>query len=381
MMIGGDGNDRYYVGESGDVIVEDANAGNDRVIATITYTLGGNLENLTLAGTAAIDGTGNALNNVITGNFANNTLSGGEGDDRIIGGAGNDTMIGGAGNDTYVVDATGDVVVEAANEGNDRVESTVSFTLSGHVETLALTGAAAIDGTGNGMDNAIFGNSAGNVLSGGGGNDALNGGGGNDTLNGDQGNDTLNGGIGVDQMAGGTGNDVYFVDSTSDAVTENANEGTDRVISAITYTLGGNVENLTLSGIAHLDGTGNDLNNVIVGNGGQNELWGGLGNDVLTGGGAGDVLSGDSGDDIMTGGEGEDTFLYAQIAQGRDTIRDFTPGIDTLYFTNNGSGFSGATFVASSTPTVSGTDVQVLYDTDDGRLYYDADATGAASAI
>src|SRR5207247_965968 len=98
------------------------------------------------------------------------------------------------------------------------------------------------------------------------GNDLLFGGGGDDNLNGGDGNDLLDGGSGADTMTGGLGADTYVVDNAGDVVTENAGEGTDTVQSAITYTLGANVENLTLTGASAINGTGNTLDNVLTGN-------------------------------------------------------------------------------------------------------------------
>ena len=122
------------------MVTELANEGTDTVQSSITYTLGGEVENLTLTGTAAINGTGNALDNVLTGNSANNILTGGAGNDTLIGSAGADTLIGGTGNDTYVVDTTGDVVTELANEGTDTVQSSITYTLGAEIENLTLTG-------------------------------------------------------------------------------------------------------------------------------------------------------------------------------------------------------------------------------------------------
>ena len=113
---------------------------------------------------------------------------------------------------------------------------------------------------------------------------------GNDILTGSAGADILNGGAGADRMTGGLGNDTYYVDNTGDVVTEASSAGTDTVVSALAYTLGSNVENLTLSGAENLAGTGNSLANVIKGNSGQNKITGGAGADILTGGGRTDTL-------------------------------------------------------------------------------------------
>ncbi|HSI22053.1 MAG TPA: putative Ig domain-containing protein [Methylophilaceae bacterium] len=342
-MLGGVGNDTYIVENTGDIVTELADEGTDTVQSSISYTLTADVENLTLTGSANINGTGNVLDNVIVGNTGNNVLSGLAGNDTLTGNNGNDTldggtgidaMAGGAGNDTYVVDDAGDTVTEALTAGTDLVQSSITYTLTANVENLTLTGTENLDGTGNTLNNVITGNAGNNTLDGGAGadninagagddlviggdgNDALFGEAGSDTISGDIGNDTLNGGLDADSMAGGVGDDIYVVDNVGDLVTENAGEGTDLVQSSITYTLTDNVENLTLTGTASINGTGNALNNVITGNTGANVLSGlegndtlngNVGNDTLLGGDGNDVLNGEAGTDLLQGEAGDDT--------------------------------------------------------------------------
>ena len=292
-MRGGLGDDTYMVDASGDVVTESANQGSDTVNSSVIYTLGSNVENLMLTGSSAINGTGNTLSNTITGNSANNTLNGG---------TGADTLIGGLGNDTYVVDNIGDVVTENTNEGADTIQSSITYTLGANVENLTLTGTAIINGTGNELSNILIGNSAGNSLYG---------------LAGD---DSLNGGTGADKLFGGIGNDTYTVDNTGDVVTENAGEGTDSVQSSITYTLGANVENLTLTGTSAINGTGNTLDNLLIGNSAVNTLTGNAGNDTLDGGAGGDTMVGGTGDDTYVVDNTADKVTEAASA-GTDTVQ------------------------------------------------------------
>ena len=280
-MIGGAGNDTYTVDNAGDITTELANEGTDLVNSSITWTLAANVENLTLTGTTAINGTGNTLDNGLTGNSAANVLTGGAGNDTLNGAVGADTLVGGAGNDTYTVDNVGDVTTELAAEGTDLVSSSITWTLAANVENLTLTGTAVINGTGNTLDNVITGNSSVNTLTGG------------------AGNDTLNGAAGADTLVGGAGNDSYTVDNVGEIVTELANEGTDAVQSSVTFTLAANVENLTLTGTSAVNATGNTLNNVLTGNAAANVLNGGAGNDTLTDSAGANVYVGGAGNDTL----------------------------------------------------------------------------------
>ncbi len=285
-MEGGAGDDTYHVDSTGDTVIEAAGGGNDTVESSITYTLGENLENLRLVGDGSIDGTGNAVGNLLVGNDHNNTLAGLGGNDVLDGGLGADTLIGGAGDDAYVIDNAGDRVVEAAGEGNDTIRSRITTTLSANVENLTLVGINRIDGTGNGEDNVIVGNVTANVL---------------------------DGGAGIDVMRGGRGNDTYIVDNAGDVVVENPGEGADSVVASVSYALSANVENLTLTGAA-ISGTGNGLGNVLVGNGRDNLLDGGAGADTLVGGVGDDTyIVDDAGDTVLENAEEGHDRVFAGV--------------------------------------------------------------------
>jgi Ca2+-binding RTX toxin-like protein len=349
---GGLGDDTYILDNSGDAVSEAAGEGTDTVKTGMTYVLGNNLENLILTGTGNYDGTGNGLDNTLQGNAGNNTLNG-------MGGA--DTMKGGLGNDDYVVDNIGDVIVEGGGDGNDRVQSSVTYTLGNNVEELTLTGALNRNGTGNGLVNILRGNTGNNILDGMGGADTMkgdlgddtyvvddaadlvqeNGGEGTDTvlssvtftlaknvenltltgtsnrngtgntlantLEGNSGNNLLDGMGGADTMKGGAGNDTYVVDNASDVVQEGAGEGNDTVQAGVSHTLGNNVEKLLLTGTGNINGTGNSLDNTLTGNSGNNILDGMGGNDTLAGGTGNDTYIVDKAGDVITENAGEGT--------------------------------------------------------------------------
>ena len=298
------GNDTYTIDNDGDRIIENLSEGTDIANASVTYILDANVENLNLKGASNINGTGNDLANTIVGNAGNNILNGG---------AGVDKLNGGLGDDTYIVNDAGETITEAANSGNDTLISSVSVSsgMITNIETIFLSGTAAIGVTGSAIANRIVGNSAAN---------------------------SINGGAGADTLEGGAGNDNYTVDNVNDIVLENANEGTDKVTSAApSFTLGANIENLSFSSTIAITGIGNELANTIIGNTLQNVLHGLDGNDSLSGGNGNDTLYGGIGNDTlnggldidyMAGGAGNDLYVVDVVA---DTVfENANEGTDTI---------------------------------------------------
>ncbi|MDX2156532.1 MAG: calcium-binding protein [Hyphomicrobiaceae bacterium] len=317
---GGDGNDRLITGTGGSIQqTADGGLGIDTLVVdyagedgylSLTTTAASNRTAGTVFGFGSANETistsftgiehfvvtGTAGNDVVVAGLGNDSLVGNDGNDALNGNGGIDTMVGGLGNDTYYVDHASDVVTELAGGGTDRVFTSVSKALFAEVETLFLSGTADINGSGNTLGN---------------------------TLNGNAGSNVLDGRLGADTMVGLGGNDTFVVDNVGDVVIENAGQGIDAVRSSIAWELGSNVENLQLTGTASVNGTGNELDNALVGNSGSNWLYGEEGTDSLTGG---------LGSDFLAGGFGDDRFIYNSTAESgsssasRDRIVDFTNG-------------------------------------------------------
>jgi hypothetical protein len=294
----------------------------------------------------------------LNGTSAANILDGGDGNDTLDGRTGADTLIGGLGNDTYWVDNRSDSVSETSKLAGeiDNVQATLSWTLAANLENLTLLGSKKFSAIGNNLNNTLTGNNATNVLDGGAGTDTLN---------------------------GGAGNDVYVVDRVNDSIQETQTSSTeiDSVRSFVDWSLGDNLENLTLLGTRNLDGNGNGLNNSLTGNGGANILSGGNGNDTLNGA---------SGNDTLSGGAGADTFAFTtplNAIRNVDTITDFSSGTDKIQLSPaifRAMGFSGApstdAFFHAGSAAHDATD-RILYDQSNGALSYDADGTGALAAV
>ena len=339
--------------------------------------------------------------------------------------SGGSTLRGGTGDDTYYVFNGGDKVVEAASAGIDTVRSGITWTLSGNVENLVLTGSDDINGTGNSLANTLTGNVGNNTLNGSSGNDTLLGGSGDDTLIGGAGNDTMDGGGGIDTAS-------YF--NAAAGVTVALIAGAQNTGGAGTDTLS-NIENIT--GSNHNDTlTGNTGANILLGLNGADTLVGGAGTDTLSGGGdvdtadysaagaavhvaliagaqntggAGidtligienltgssfddsltgnsaanvlrgndgdDTLSGGSGDDNLVGGNGDDTLAGGA---GNDTLNGGA-GIDTADYSSAGAAVRVALIAGAQNTIGAGSDTLLGVENITGSNFNDT-LTGNAAA-
>ncbi len=411
-LAGGLGNDNYVINTLADVVTEKAGEGTDLIQSAISYSLidtdgagsnGGNVENLQLTGTANLNGTGNALANLLYANSGSNSIDGGDGIDTV----------------SYLY---------ATTTGSTGVTLNLSVVnVLGQATASGISGADLIKNVEN-----------------------LTGSNYHDSLTGNAGANVLNGGGGADALTGGDGNDTYYVDNVGDVVTESnvnlAIGGSDTVYSTLSaYTLTANVENLRLLATGAANGTGNSLNNTLYAGAGNNTLDGSTGtdtvsyvyaaagvtvslatllaqttggsgsdkligienlvgsnfNDRLTGnsganslsGGAGnDILSGGLGNDTLTGGAGSDIIHFDTLfnaTTNRDTIVGYNVVDDTIQLEN-------AIFTSLMTPGplaadcfLSGAGVisaadnndYLIYNTTTGALYYDSDGNGVGAAV
>ena len=301
-LIGGKGNDIYSIDQAGELalVQELAGEGNDTLYieyaanaATIDLNLGNllNVENLVVSA---------AGNFTLAGNDLNNSLNGGSGADFINGGKGADAMNGGAGNDIYIVDNIGDIVTETGTSlaEIDTVYSYVDYTLGANVEVLNLVG-NAVNGTGNALNNSLYGN---------------------------DGNNRLDGGAGLDTMVGGKGDDEYVLDQAGELalVSESANQGTDRLLISYAAAATGSLIDLNLSNLQQIE-------NVTVLAGGDFTFAGNDLNNNLAGGSGNDFINGGKGADTMSGAAGNDTYIVDNVGDVVIESSISLSEIDTVY--------------------------------------------------
>lgn len=259
------------------------------------------------------------------------------GNDTYIGGAGNDFIVDSAGDDHYIFnlgdgndhiyDITGNDVLEFGEGINDtdlilaKDDQGLLIGLRGTTDSIKIHGWADNDYK---IESIRFADGSsltssdldllydGTLLLGTNSNDTINGNDLGNIIRAKAGDDVIDGGLGADTMIGGLGNETYYVDNTGDATVEEIGEGIDSVYSSVSFNLGANVENLSLTGSADIDATGNELNNTMIGN---------IGNNILSGG---------QGNDVITDASGNDSYLF-NLNDGQDIVTDLA-GTDSIKF-------------------------------------------------
>ncbi|MBD3884738.1 hypothetical protein IFO70_23660 [Phormidium tenue FACHB-886] len=303
LLLGEAGNDILWGGNSTNTISNPESPSGPEQLIGYDYLIGGS-GNDTLYGEGGVD--------ILLGGLGNDALDGGDGLDLLLGGAGNDILRGGANSNTQILQYLN------GEEGNDEV----------------------------------YGGTGSDLLLGGAGDDKLFGDAGNDSLSGGDGDDRLDGGTGNDNLFGDTGNDIYIVDSSDDSVNDSPMTGIETVLASVSWDFrkrspndsfetATGLDNLTLTGNAAINGTGNDLNNTLIGNRANNILNGDAGNDILNG--YGTTVTNDSQFDTLIGGAGADQFVlggswgvsYVETGDGYATIRDWSAQVDKIQVRGN----------------------------------------------
>jgi Ca2+-binding RTX toxin-like protein len=358
-FIGGTGSATFLVNNTADTIQNASSTSANSVLTSVSYTLPTNVNALTLVGPANIAGTGNA---------ANDTLTSGEGNDTLYAGGGVDTLIGGTGNTTFVVNATGDVVQDSSSITSNTIQTSVSYTLPTDVNSLVLTGTAALTGTANSGNDTLASNAGVDTLMGGSGNDTFIVNNANDVVQdtsttasnsvqtaltyalpvdvnslvltgtaavtgtANSGNDTLTSNTGADTLVGGAGNDTFVVNNASDVVQDTATTASNTIDSSVSYTLPTNINTLTLTGSSSLTATGNAANDVITANAGSDTLIAGTGTDTLIGGAGGDMFVVNNTSDVV-----QDTTVGANNAVSSSVSFALPTNVNSLLLTGTGN--------------------------------------------
>ena len=274
-------------------------------------------------------GTANSANDSLTGNSGTDTLIGGAGVDTLVAGTGVNTLVGGAGNTTFVINSTSDVIQDTYAAASNTLRSSVTFVLPTDVNSLVLTGTAALKGTAN------------------------------------SGADTLTSNTGIDTLVGSTGNDVFVVSNASDIVQDTAAAASNVIESTVVFTLPTDVNALVFTGGTALHGTGNAGNDSMVANTGADTLSAGNGTDTLVSSATGSAI------DSLVGGTGTDLFVvnYAGdivtvgTTHGADTIQSavsYTDAVNVANLVLTGTGNLAATGTSTASELVANSGADTL---------------------
>ena len=381
-LVGGTAATQFFVNDITATVVSANPTGQDAVTSTVNFTLPTHVNQLTLAGTADIVGTGNSGANV---------LIGGAGHDTLVAGSGGAAMTGGTTSTVFVVNNSADTVNERYAANVDTVVSSVNYVLPSSVNILKLSGSAALTATANANADTLISNSGIDTLYGGGGGDLfiINNAADiiveassatNDTLQtafgitlpsnvnalvltgsaaltatANSGNDTLVSNTGIDTLVGGAGNDVFVVNNSLDVVKGASATSSNTVIASVDFTLPTNVNTLTLTGTASLKATGNAAADTITANSGNDTLTAVSTTKATT-------LVGGAGNDVFVVNNTADVIVSASTTSN-DTIQssvDFTAVANVNSLVLTGTGNLKATANAAGDTLVSNTGVDTL---------------------
>lgn len=380
---------------------------------------------------------GGGGNDTLYGGNLNDSLFGGSGDDHLYGDGDNDYLDGGEGDDTFWIggNSTGIDTFVGGNGADtvmlfaDLVRSELILDAGAGIEVLDLAGFSLAGNTGsnrfdlsgvtsvvnapgvieleNGND-VFIGHAGKDVVDGGNSNDTLYGGGGNDELYGGSGNDLLDGGEGndifwigdlnTDTFVGGAGTDTVrlFADTGRQYLTLDAESSVERLDTAghrLSGSLAGDVFDFTGLTKLTIGKTGIDLRDgtdTYLGHSGTDIVYGGAHADTLLGNGGKDRLDGGGGADTLTGGQGADSFVFSTrpLKGEHDTIVDFGLGADRMLFDNavfdrigRDGKLAADAFIANAAGKAKDSEDRIVYETDTGNLFYDADGKGKLKPV
>jgi len=275
-LIGGTGTNYFVVNNTSDVIQAGSSPANNTIQSASSYVLSSAVNTLVLTGTGKLKGTAN------------------NGNDTLVSNIGLDTLVGGTGSDVFVINNSKDVIQTGSAPASNTIETSLSFALPSTVNSLILTGSAALTGTAN------------------------------------SGNDTLISNAGADTLTGGSGNDVFVINNAGDVVKDSSATANNVIQSSVSYVLPTDVNTLILVGSANLSATGNSGSDTLIANGGNDTLIAGAGPTTLIGGGGNDLFVVNSAADQV-----QDTLAGGSSTLQASTNETLAANVNTLVLTGS----------------------------------------------
>ena len=353
VITGGNGNDLVEGGKGADTM-----DGNGSPSDTLSYATssGGVTINLASNSASGGDATGDIISNFenVTGSNRADNLIGTTGNNIMIGLSGSDVMNGGDGDDTIIGGFSADTLIGGGGSG-DTLSYLGSSGVNINLEAGTASGGHATGDVYSGFEN----------LTGSNGKDVLAGDAQANIIKGLDGTDVIFGSVGADILDGGKGKDTLSYAGSSSGVAVNL---------ATNTASGGDASGDVIFSFENLAGSNHG-----------DSLTGTNFRNVMNGAGGADRIDGGGKIDTLTGGADADTFVLSSLYADRDIITDFGFGADVLEI--NAASFAGGAFLVAgalnpflfrinTTGLAGDGDDRFIYDSDDGKLYYDQNGTG-----